>query len=380
MVLSLLSITALAFDMGLLYTAKGEAQRAADAAALAGAQEFLHYVPATLAVPTARQHATDYAISNLIRNVRIDTSEVTVQVDPTLRRVHVFIRRQNIPLWFARLLGFATAPVAASAMAQASPASSTSCLAPLALPDWWHDPDDDDNNNLLPDSTETWIWGDDGTDYYEAFNNDATVTENGLGSQWRTDVYRDQGRLMIIKQQNPTNNPNNTSPLEIQPGWFYPLRLPNNDFASGGQATNKGANDFRNSFYDCDSGPIAVGDTLDLEMGNMKGPTYQAIDSVIAMDPTARWQPNPSGGGTIISPFGWDSPRIMTITLFDPRLLAQLQGNHTISPNNFALFFIEGREQGGGNQASIIGRFLQYANGAGGGTSGTLILRLQLIQ
>ncbi|MGH2394838.1 MAG: pilus assembly protein TadG-related protein, partial [Candidatus Limnocylindria bacterium] len=41
---ALLSIVALAVDVGMLYTARGEAQRAADAAALAGAGWLINHI------------------------------------------------------------------------------------------------------------------------------------------------------------------------------------------------------------------------------------------------------------------------------------------------------------------------------------------------
>jgi len=372
MLVSLLSVVALAMDLGLLYTARAEAQRAADSAALAGAAEFIYNVPATAAINPATAAAEQYATMNQIRNVAIDTSEVTVQVDAPSRSVHVMIRRAGIPMWFARLFGWSTAPVAASAMARASATGTQHCMAPLALPDWWDDPDDDDVVvNQMPDPAETWTWGDDpGQESYQPYTNDSPG-ETGLGSLFRGPT-RDRGRLMVVKQQTPGGNPNNPNPIELQPGWFHAVRLPNN--ADG--STNKGANDFRNSFYNCTGGPVAVGDTLDLEQGNMVGPTNKAVDSLIALDPGAQWD-----NTTQMVTTGWGSPRILTIMLFSPEQLAQMQGNHEFQPNNFALFFIEGRTGGGGSQASITGRFIQYASGTGGpGPAGSLNLRVQLVQ
>ena len=372
MLVSLLSVVALAMDLGLLYTARAEAQRAADSAALAGAAEFIYNLPATAAINPATASAEQYATMNQIRNVAIDTSEVTVQVDAPSRSVYVRIHRAAIPMWFARLFGWSTAPVAASAMARASPTGTQHCMAPLALPDWWDDPDDDDVViNDIPDTGETWTWGDDpGQESYQP-DIDDSAGETGLGSLFRGPT-RDRGRLMVIKQQAPSNNPNNPNPVTVQPGWFYPVRLPNSLDGS----TNQGANDYKNSFYNCTGGPVAVDDTLPLEMGNMVGPTNQAIDSIIAMDPTAQWD-----NTTQMVSTGWGSPRILTIMLFSPQQLALMQGNHVVQPNNFALFFIEGRTGGGGPQASITGRFIQYASGAGGpGPTGSLNLSVQLVQ
>ena len=371
MMAAVMSMLALAIDMGQLYVAKTEAQGVADAAALAGASAFINFTPATSAVTPAHDRAMEFATMNFVRHAQVDSSEVQIEVDPTLRRVWVQVERQGLGLWFAKLFGDRIAGVKASAVAHADNASQNDCLAPLALPDWWEDANGDTDGDNIPDSTETWTWGDDPSDYYERYNDDATLNETGLGSLSRTDITRDQGRTMIIKAQNPSNNPNNQNPTTIQPGWFYPVRLPLNQPGT----TNQGADDYRESFWQCRSGPVVIGDTLDLEMGNMKGPTRQAIDSLVAMDSTAYYDP---ATHQVVSPYGWSSPRILTIMLFDPILLSQMQGNHTVSPNNFGLFFVE--DYLGGNQESIVGRFLKYAQGTGGGTTGSLVLQVQLIK
>lgn len=394
MIMSLLSMIALAFDLGLLRTAKAEAQRAADASALAGASAFLNFVPPATAVQPARNRAYEYALMNEIRNVMIDSAEVTVQVDPNLRRVHVFIRRTAIPMWFARLFGITHAPVAASAMAQASPASRTDCMAPVALPDWWGEPlgGDDLNMNGIPDPNENWQWGNHPGEHYARYFNDAiNPPETGFGTLFRNDMVRDQGRLMVIKPQSPPSGANNNNPIDPGPGFFFPIRLPGN--ADG--STNQGAQDYRNSFTNCRGGPIDVGDTLRMENGNMVGPTRTAIRDLVCLDPNAQWNPTTK---QIEGGMGWGTPRLLTITLFDPSMFTQMVGGfHNVIPNNFAEFFIEpigctttpctvpqsycqGQGSGGGGQVDVTGRFIQYSQGSGGGNTGTLIMKLQLIQ
>lgn len=404
MLVSLLSVIALAFDVGLLYTARAEAQRAADASALAGASVFFN--PATSTEPAARQRAYEFAAANEIRNMLIDTtSEVTVTVSTTLRRVHVLVRRQAIPMWFAQLFGIGTAPVAASAMAHASAANTTHCMAPLAMPDWWHDPGDDIQFvNRIPDGTENWQWGNDGTEAYQRYEPGMTGG-TGLGSDWRNgytdsqgNTYsNDQGRIMVIKPQSPSQGANSTYNVQMGPGWFFPIRLANNDDGT----TNKGANDYRQSFYNCRSGAISLDDNIPLEMGNMVGPTRQAINEVVCMDPGVHWD---NAAQDLVGGQGWASPRVLTFALFPPEQLTTLKANignqgggspHYIQPNNFGLFLIEpigggtpqcqgnnqGNTGGQGNQVDIQGRFLKYASGTTQGTvQGTLILRLQLIQ
>lgn len=131
MTTSLLSMLALSIDLGHLYVARSEAQRAADAAALAGASAFFNYAPADVAAAKteAEKRAVDYANANPIRGV---PGEVTVAFKAE-RSVTVTVRREAVPLWFAQLIGVMTRPVAASATAGAVQASSADCVAPLAF-------------------------------------------------------------------------------------------------------------------------------------------------------------------------------------------------------------------------------------------------------
>src|SRR5258706_4090653 len=89
----LLGFVALAVDMGMLYTARADCQKIADAAALAGAKEAFFYTP-TDPVATARTAAVSAARANYApkdsndnrlqnANVVVNTTERTVQVTVT---------------------------------------------------------------------------------------------------------------------------------------------------------------------------------------------------------------------------------------------------------------------------------------------------------
>src|SRR4051812_39557404 len=90
---------AMAVDGGMLYTAHTEAQRAADAAALAGASAFVDY-GATTAAQEARNRATDFADRNTLNNSAIATNEVDVRVVPDSAKVVVTVRRPAVKTWF----------------------------------------------------------------------------------------------------------------------------------------------------------------------------------------------------------------------------------------------------------------------------------------
>ncbi len=154
--LALVGLMGLGIDLVALYLGKSEAQRAADAAALAGAQEFVlsGFISGLVTQATAKTLATNQAIAvgqkNLVGgsapsipsgNVTFDFTHagnplITVQVGATLST------------FFMRIFGVTSANIAATATAEAyNPAGSAaggptlcaSCLRPFLVPNC--DPD-----------------------------------------------------------------------------------------------------------------------------------------------------------------------------------------------------------------------------------------------
>lgn len=154
--LALVGLMGLGIDLVALYLGKSEAQRAADAAALAGAQEFVlsGFISGLVTQAAAQTLATNQAVAvgqkNLVGgsipsipsgNVTFDFSHVgnpliTVQVAATL------------PTYFMQIFGVTSANIAATATAEAyNPAGSpaggptlcSSCLKPFLVPNC--DPD-----------------------------------------------------------------------------------------------------------------------------------------------------------------------------------------------------------------------------------------------
>ena len=106
--LGLLSVMALAVDVGMLLTARAEAQRAADSAALAGAGALIFEPDDD---DPARAEAEQFGEMNTVQGelVQIDREE-DVDVDLANERVTVRVHRDDIrggPIgtWFARLFG-----------------------------------------------------------------------------------------------------------------------------------------------------------------------------------------------------------------------------------------------------------------------------------
>ena len=372
MIGALLGMVALVVDLGTLFVAHREAQRAADAAALAGAKEFLLKSPVAAAVPHAYDSAMVYATRNYIQNVFIDTSEVTVQVIPAQQKVWVRIERQGLGLWFARFLGHQFGTVNAAAAAAAMPAGAAQCLAPFAVPDAWHDENGDADGDNYYDPNETWVYGDDPNDYYQRYqNNPASIPrETGYGSDYRDgngmNITADFGMPMILKVQDPNNAP--------QSGFFYPFRI----------GSNQGAAPYRAAIWGCDRQVVPLGVPVDLEMGNMKGPTRQGTDSAYAQDGSATWNDVTKTVDNSIYGAGWlSSPRVKIIPLYSPDQIPLIVGgNHQVTFHDFALMWLEGTQSVQGDEF-VMGRFLYFASGLGGapgGAQGVLARVLQLVE
>jgi hypothetical protein len=404
--MAMLALAALAIDLAALRDARAEAQRAADAIALAGATAFKDKPftdPAT--VTEAIDRAQQVARWNRVRadtldlrgwtrsspmrqswggdvtTVRTTSNQVELNIIPDSQRVRAWVRHANLSTWFAGLIGKPYSSVQAMATAQATQSGIAKCLKPLALPDIWKETNrssgrtgQDLNANGLWDQGEPWSFNPP-ADTYAQYDPTATpaaqALQTGYGSGFRNTidgVLNDYGRSIVIKAQRPGD--------AITSGWFYPWRI----------GESSGGNDYRNNITGCNPASTSLGVPYDVENGNMVGPTRQGFDDLIGQDPSAHWNPSADGGKGAVegSSFGdWrDSPRVVPIALFDPNQIAGIQsgGNLSLTFNNFALFFVEGFI-GNGVQAPLRGRFLYYATGSGTGpVVGPLTKTLQLVQ
>lgn len=393
MLLGVLAVLALAIDLGMLFTARAEAQRAADASALAGASAFQEMKPADAVTP-ARTRALAYAEQNHIRNKLIQEGEVRVQVKADSELVRVWVRRDSLPTWFARLVGVEYAPVSAKAAARALPGSSATCLKPFAVPDMWNDQDQDTMPaNRLWDPGENWVYDGPpygtGTDNYAVFNDEDTSgpQQTGYGSDFRDNAtdsngrqYQgDLGRPLALKYQDPG------SEFVITPGLFLPWRLPidpnQEECSSGGGGGTSGASVYRENICSCNTSPIELNHPYELEPGNMVGPTAQGVDDLVKQDSDAKWDDNTN---TVVHLDGsayenWQaSPRVVKLALFQPGQITK-SGMQSIEFNNFAWFFIEGQKS---QKDPVVGRFIGRLPGEGQsqGPTGSLVRVLRLVE
>jgi len=152
----LLSMSALAIDLAFLYVGRSEAQRAADAAALAGAKQFVDsgftsgVITQSAVQPLATQAAEAVGSQNFVGGqpaVILDsdvTFDFSIANDP---RITVTVARDTahanpMPTFFAKAFGVKSANVSAKATAEAyNPSGSTNgpticakCIKPFLLP------------------------------------------------------------------------------------------------------------------------------------------------------------------------------------------------------------------------------------------------------
>jgi hypothetical protein len=426
---AMLGMAALAIDMGMLLKVRSDAQRAADAAALAGAGEFLNGDPIAMREEAA-DSAWKYAGRNYVGWQSIDTTgpivtdsgtrrvintpEAYIQSIPDSQKVRVWIRRSATSTWFGNLLGLDWVPIAAKAAAQAVNAGTGKCVKPFAMADIWDDADDDtDPNNELedlgpgqgPNKGERWDWRQGDGDHYRRWQDNrpgVTGIETGYGSSHRNNsvlkgdtrkFWDDYGRPIVLKKSNPQQT--------AAPGFFQPWVLPGSD---------PGAKDYRENITGCNPQSVSINQDYNLDPsadtssyenkpGNMIGPTKQGMDDLIDLDPDACWaefpssdhsgwttgevrKRDPNNGNdktncTVAYPNWESSPRVAIVPLFDPEQLGT--GRTSLKFNNLALIFIEDQKS---RHEPVVARFLYFAKSTGPTSpfTGSLIKKLQLVE
>lgn len=332
--MAFLSASMLAIDVGMLMTARNQAQNSADAGALAGATAlvFDDYDNRTATGPAVTSAISAATANQVMRgNVSVTPADVEFLADPAGQqnrvRVSVFRRASRgnpLATLIARYFGTTTADIAARATAEASPANAMQCPLPFTVPDRW-----------VERQTPPWD-PNDTFDLYDSqgkplANPDVYIpaTESGYTGY---DAERDKGLQVVIKADNTS---------KISPGIYYPWAPPG----------RSGAQDYREAIASCIPSVIMpFGAMLTPEPGNMVGPTSQGIQDRINQDPNAYWDDVQNKVISNMHP----SPRIAPIPLFDPAYYEagkQTGRNADLKAVNYLGFFIERMR---GNE--VIGR------------------------
>jgi hypothetical protein len=280
----LLGMAALAIDLVSLYVTRSEAQRAADAAALAAAKKlaqsgyFSGFITQSEAETKAKEEAKAVGGQNLVGGeaaVILDSDIVfdfSVSNNP---RVSVLVQRTDargnaMPTFFAKAIGFADADVAAVATAEAytpgggGPTVCTSCMKP------WIMPNCDPENFEVPDPPFCPA----GTARYV----DEVTGEilNNVVGQMRSLKYGDPHDAAV---------PSQFYPIQIPPG-TEPTACPECAQDPGG-SEGPGAALYRHNISCCNTAQFYCGQEVDvqLEAGNMVGPTGQGVRCLISQGP-----------------------------------------------------------------------------------------------
>jgi len=409
MLFAMMAMAALAIDLASLRSARSEAQRAADAIALAGAAAFRDF-PWTEGptIDSANARALNIARQNQVRADTIDvrspttttttymwgsvrvveTPQVTLNIIPDSQKVRAWVRHAGVQTFFGGLIGKPYGHVQAMATAWATNDGPTvDCLKPFVIPDMWYESDKatqdvDGDDYMDPIVTnpgpsqgdgESWKYQPDDGDYYEPFDPSVTnpsVPQTGYGSPLRsTQGYAgDVGLPLLLKPQ------------------------------TGGGNTNPAAERMGNAFWVLDYDPglntraeiesncaeAAVGDPVPYDNGSKTGPVRQGIDYLVQQDPGATWdQATKRVVGSSWSDWT-ESPRVVIVGLIDPIYWTANSSNTKPDPGstftNFARIFLLPNNPTGPPD-NIHALFIGTAPGGGGGpTGGPLVKILQLIE
>ncbi len=321
-IFAMFSFAVLAIDAPILMTTRNQLQAAADAAALAGASGLW----STQSVATGR--ALDFAsyntaVQDVRRPVLIDVSDVSFP-EPNIIRVQTHRTAATgdaLRTYFLRFVNPTssnTADMTAVAAARAFDVCGADCLKPWAIPDRWDD----------ADSSGTYTPG----DYYHPDSTGYLAP-------------RDVGTVVDLKIGNPQN--------AIKPGLFFPVDFPPLGNEEGESPLTGGAW-YEQWIGQCAPYTVEPGDSLQVEPGNMVGPTMHGMEDLYDLDPGAYW--DDVNKVVVGSNYGW-SPRIGLVPFFDPRFEPE-SGRSVVHVTKIGAIFIDSVGPG----SKVTGRFIQVTS------------------
>jgi len=431
--LVLIGMAAFGIDVGYMYSVRHELQRCADAGALAGASRFINAPGETgtwadaLVQAEATARATDYATKDKVIQTPLLSQpgdNVIVTFDQGQDKIKVQTER-TVPLFFAKLFLGPTKRITAYAVAEAASTSAsvnqTSCLAPFGVPLPWKEAGGDPFKFEPSFGDEVfWPTNADGTPDKAAMDAKCQESQNASITQWSYSTHsisgirssRDNflcpGTLMYLKIGDPKKTQ--------EPGHFYGLDY--SSIVTGCPPSvniNSGANFYKYMIMNrnCETGCKVNIDTtqplppLDIEPGNMVGPTVSAVapdyyktpldfigsppdwnslmnGRVDSLDPS-----NYSATNYTDSNADWDysvnapqervtTRRIIEVPIYDPRTPPP-PGASQIQPIAFAGFWVQDIDD---KQGTITARVISIkgtgsaGTGPGPGGAVTKILRL----
>ena len=384
------ALAALAFDYGVKWIGRNQAQNAADSGALAGAVSLMLDGTDPSPAGPAKTAAQAFAVSNQVwrQGPIVDTFVMPpdpnttgadcVSASPCMR-VDVYRNQQRgnaLPTFFGRLVGVVDQGVKATATAQVKTGNAVRCMLPFGVADRWADFYDDiidttyfPNDGMgvglgptpLPPGNAGWSPNDNyqtrnlppgpGRDIYKS---PVTYPTPGQHTGWT--VQADYGRQLILKFGGTGT---------FSSGWASRLDL----------VGSVGGNEYRQDIENCNNFPISIAaqaetcngypnntttpdgglhGCVSASTGVTQGPTVQGIGTVVGTDsgaywsasaPAPTWLPGASGAVMNASGIDMDSPRIRPLVVFDiNHYMAQnCSGTSCVAKvANIIGFFIEG--------------------------------------
>jgi hypothetical protein len=357
-----ISTAALAVDLGMLMTARGEAQRTADGAALAGAASLI-YNPDN--ADQARRWAKQYASLNNVRGSQVVLRDTDIDVImPDTVRVRV-LRTQDygtpVTTLFARMFGVFDVDIATVAAAQASEvAANVSCLLPVSLPDRWV------NFGSLE-------WDPSEGDYYEPpYLPDGSTNPNYAG-------YGTIGELVTLlpSQGGKGGGPPDAQGTRLQPG-YWDLWLP--------QGVS-GTSEIRARIMGCPDGAdqgSSPTDPMWRDAGNrqtladafqdiLRDPTYAGQ----YYDPSCTCARDSNNGNAVVT----GGLRLRSLPVFDPNTFTQQGSGPHFVISHFVGVFIESVDQGPPGKANVYARIMPTVGfGSASPGVGPLVRVLRLVE
>jgi hypothetical protein len=308
--LALIGASMLAIDVGMLMSARSQAQNAADAGALAGAVALAYddWDDRTATGP-AVTHAIATAKANKVQGVEVSVTPEDIEFvndpagEPNRVRVHVYRtadRGNPVSTLIAQYFGMKTANIGAVAMAEAAAANAMTCVKPFTIPDRWVEKNPivtpwttsadfsryDKKGNLLSPA-----------DVYEpAYYPPENKIPNPNYSGYNSEASR--GEKLVLRASNSS---------KIQSSFYFSLAM----------TDDTGGDDYVWNIANCNRTIYHWNDPLVQEPGAKEGPTVHGILDLIARDPNAKW--SESEKKVIDSAYGErQSPRVFPIPLYDP--------------------------------------------------------------
>jgi hypothetical protein len=312
--------TTLAVDVGMLLTARSQAQNSADAGALAGATAlaFNDFNDHSSSGPAVRG-AINAALANKVvgQPVSIGSSDVTFPVAPSgsSDRVQVTVYRTGergsaVSTMIAGLFGVTSVNIVATATAEAVLANSESCVKPWALPDRW---------------TEKQTPGWDVTDTFNAFTGNPSVLPD-IFRQVTQATYTGYGPGQIGQAMQIAKD----DAFTLEGDRFLSIRMPG----------SLGDDDFLSNIEHCAGGTMTIGDSMTIEGGATAQHIIDGANYLIGLDPSASWNTATHTVASSINP----SPRVLVLPLYEPLFFQQgvRTGNFTqVRISNFIGFFVD---------------------------------------